>query len=180
MRLLQRDEQVAHRVVGRKAWEQIKRKWFLIREEDKGDQLLEAKRLFFIELSKYRKFYVLIQWLKSNPSQQEAKSVYEEINLRWHDDEAYRVKQLQKALNKSKEMIKKHKRRVDELQPDDEDTETQEPFSLQDFNEALASLELVAGFTIDNYDTLPLGKYEAMNKVTKRRADARERSNNRT
>lgn len=176
IRLLSRNDAVAERVVGKISWHKIKEKWLLSREDDKGSQLLEARRALLLETCKFNKVRILAQWLPSI-DEEKAKEVFKEIRVGWDDDFDKRAQRLKRLLNKHSEMAKKHARKVKELE--EGDGEEVKEFTIDDFNQAIASLELV-GFSIEDYEKLTLAKYEAISKTVKKKADATERANTRT
>ncbi len=176
IRLLSRNDAVAERVVGKISWHKIKEKWLLSREDEKGSQLLEARRALLLETCKFNKIRILVQWLPSI-DEEKAKEVFDRIRIPWDDGFDKRAQRLKRLLNKHSEMAKKHSRKVKELEKPEE-AESKE-FTIDDFNEAIASLEMI-GFNIEDYEKLTLAKYEAMNRTVKKKADATERANTRT
>ncbi|EAR14673.1 hypothetical protein [Robiginitalea biformata] len=171
IRLLQRDEAVAHRVVGAGAWRRIKERWLASREDEKGDQLLEARRRYLLESCKHGKVQLLIRWVTSAPEDKQ-KELFEALRISWSDDKKARGQQLKKLLNKHKELVKKAKRQLEALEKPEEEGE--EPkFTMDDYDRSMASLELM-GFHVEDYKTIPLGRYEAINSVARKRLDAQK------
>jgi len=175
IRLLQRDEVVAHRIMGRTAWEKIKAKWVEARDEETGEQLLEARRRYLLEVCKMNKVNLLIEWTKRAPEEKQ-KEVFAEIGISWIEDKPKRYKKLQGLLNKHLELTKKFKRAVEALEKPPEDGPGEGPakFTLKDFYEGLASMETM-GFHIEDYRTLPLSRYEALTAVAKKQMEARKK-----
>ena len=129
-----------------------------------------------LETCKFNKVRILSQWLPSIDDEK-AKEVFKEIRVAWDDGFDKRAQRLKRLLNKHSEMAKKHARKVKELE--EGDGEEVKEFTIDDFNQAIASLELV-GFSIEDYEKLTLAKYEAISKTVKKKADATERANTRT
>lgn len=121
-----------------------------------------------METCKLNKVRILIEWLPRSDEERQ-KEVFKLIRIPWSDEPQARAKRLAKMLNKHTELVKKFRRQVEELEPDEEES-TPPQFSIKDFNESMASLETL-GFTIEDYRSLPLAKYEAITAVARRRLE---------
>jgi len=157
-RLLKRPDEVAVRVIGNeKKWENFKMKWDNDHSSLESEQNLEQQKKVSLAFIQGQKASLTLKWLML--TDQDPKPVIEELGYKWHDDplemKAYLEKQLNKSINKyelESAALKQIKK------PDDEEGSN---FTI---DEAIASLDIM-GFTVDDHNTLTIGKYNAMSKV---------------
>lgn len=162
-------------MVGAGAWKKIKGQWAEAREDEKGAQLLEARRRYLLEACKFNKVRLLCEWIPRAPEEKQ-QEVFEAIGIPWNEDPAARAGLLVKMMQKHGELVKKFKRALDDLEAPEDGPGDAPGFTMKDFDEALASLETI-GFTIGDYMTLPLARYEAMNAVAKKKLEAQSKKN---
>lgn len=180
-RLMQRDIQVPYRLYGRGRWNNIVEKWQENRGEKVSEVMLEAKRKVLLETIQFNKISLLIHWLKKDKPQ--AKEIFEKTRIKWSDDKAERDQTLSQLKIKAEEKLKIYEAQLARLQEnekkvvdDDEKKDVdddEEEFTEAKLNEAIASLEL-HGFDIPDYNSLTLGKYDAMTAIIRKRTEKQQ------
>lgn len=136
--------------------------------------MFEARKLLVLETCKHNKISLLLQILECPEEIVVQAFTLAEITLDATKEQRY--KRLSRLLNKHKELIKKYNRRVKTLDKKDDEEDDDKGFTTDDFNQAIASFESL-GYTIEDYNTITLGKFEAISKIEKQRKDGRGTDN---
>lgn len=167
-RLLMRPDAVAIRVVGNeKKWERFKQNWENDNSSIESENQLEQQKKVSLAFIQGQKAALTIKWLAL--TEQDPRPAIEALGYKWHEDPKQMIAYLNKIVNKS---ISKYENEsaILENQKGTDDGEEGEKI---DFNidEAIASLDMM-GFTIDDHETITIGRYRAMSKVAERKLNA--------
>jgi 2',3'-cyclic-nucleotide 2'-phosphodiesterase (5'-nucleotidase family) len=150
-----------------KVWEEIKDEWRERHPSGEGIELNSAlKKVMLENIELNKRIYVLR--LASN-YQGDIKELYKVAKLRFVEDPDQRYKNLIKEIEKSKSKTEIFEARFSKIQEQIKESKKKDAgrkIKLKDINASIASLEL-HGFTIDNYEQLTCGKYDAITKIIK-------------
>lgn len=160
-RLLQKDDSVAHRILGKTKWEIFKRKWAESSASEKGEALFETKHSMSLAFVQMNKAFSVLRWL--SVTLEDPKEKITEWGYTWHDDPIEMVEYLTKKANRALDRYEIETANVERLEKSKEEPE--EEFNVDD---ALASLDMM-GFTLGDHNTVTIGKYRAMSRVAERR-----------
>jgi len=158
-------ERGPRRFLGKRKWDDLLRRW---EEDDKSiesDRLLEDQIRAALSLAKTQKATTALKWLAvtgTNP-----KILFEQWKLPWREDPEELVKALTAYITKHNSQYENNLIMLQatiEQQKSAEDDKHAEPFNIDD---AIAGLNL-AGFTINDPETLTIGQFRAMNKAISR------------
>ncbi len=178
------DEKNIH-LLGIENKEKAVENWELIKEEyRKRHQSPEAKSLLSAykkALGSYLDFEKKVSLLKFMLLAKDlSKEAFEASNMKFTGDDKTDYDNLKKEIDKSKSKKEIFTARLNKLQGEissKNKNEDEDCLNRQKLNECLASLEL-AGYTINDYNTITCGKYDAMTRVISKQNNGK-RSNNR-
>lgn len=148
------------------SWDKIKTKWEIETRDDKGDPIFEKHRQIVIltaQLAKYKAIYV---WM--NNTKRDVAGLLKEVGVSLPEDESQRNKAIEKEIKKITKKIELTSKEIDRLKGDEKDEEGEVELDIQGIYDGIAALDF-AGFHIEDYDKLTIGKYLAMTKVAKER-----------
>lgn len=145
-------------------WEVIRNKWILLHEDWDNDTYSKSKQRVLKHQSIYNKLLFLKE--RSSLSEKGLKELFEKIGRRWVEDSEKRNKQLEKDIAKNKKLHEIYSGEKKGIEQEKE--EVSEKASLKTAMECIASLEM-SGATIPDYETLTLGKYDALTHILKKK-----------
>lgn len=152
----------------KKVWEGIKNEFQERHPSKDSRDLVEAQRKVVKNYVELNKLFLLLEISIKTIS--DKKVFFEKAKYKYIEDENVRAEKLISEINKKKTTFEIFDARLKKLEKDLEENRVDEDIdadvSLSILNESIASLELL-GFTIENYQTLTCGKYDAMSKVLK-------------
>ena len=158
-------------------WERIKGEWEERNPGKDGIRLTSAYKKVLFQSIKLNKELLLLKLLIQGESDQ--KEMFKAAGIRYHEDPVKRYEHLDREISKSSQKLQIYKAQYDqvekEIRESNQNQERNKP-SISDINRAIASLEL-SGFTIENYETLTCGKYDAMTAIQAERARKSKKKN---
>jgi len=161
--LLSGPERKAHLLLGAEKWRKLLQKW----EEDddslESTRLLEDQKKVALPLIKAQKMAIALRWCVS--TKLDRKALFDESNIPYREDLSEQVAVLARYIEKLKSQ---HENNLIQLQATLEQQRTTGGGSDFTVDDAIATLNL-AGFTINDPNTLTIGQYKAMNRTIQRK-----------
>ena len=147
-------------------WAHLKEEWTVRNPTDEYIQVIEAHRKVIVEQLKLKRDIALFRFILNY--KKDPKEIYKELGLSYSDDPEIRVKNLTINISKSKQKLKIFTAQRDRLEKEIKDNPANYEEVKTNINEVLASLEL-HGFSISDYDTFTLGRYDGVTTVIKKK-----------
>jgi hypothetical protein len=154
-----------------KVWERIKEEWNEKHPSPDSKRLLDAYKKVLYESVKANQQITIINFL--NGYDGDHKHFFEKYGFKWIEEEDKRIDYLLNQASKHKQKCELYEAQLLKLQKEAEDNQESEvensDNTLAVLNKSIASLEM-HGFTIENYENLTCGKYDAITEVIKEKA----------
>ncbi len=152
----------------KKVWEGIKEEWQERHPNKNTSKLLSAYKKVLLESVSIKRDVALFQYIMG--AKGDLKPLYEELDIKYHDNEADRYKYLLEQIEKSKSKLEIFDARLKLVEKEcEESKQDSEVMGFADLNKSIASLEL-HGFSIENYENLTCGKYDAITELIREKA----------
>lgn len=169
----------------KKEWDAIKEEWVQRHPSPEQRDVLQAYKNAMTRSIELSKLIAALKYMAifTDVDPEKQKEVFKEARIRWNDDPLKRLEALNKMLKKAQTEKQIHDARYEKLVKEVKEAKEQEKkiekkMSIADINKSIASLEM-AGFSIDNYETLTCGKYDAMSAILRAQNEKLKQNGNR-
>lgn len=156
--------------------ENVEDLWVSIKEEFQerhpsadSRRLVDAQKKVIRESAELNKIIVLFHIVMNNEPGADLSNSYSIAKIKYIENHSDRLKDLETRVVKIETKLQIFQAKLEKIEKEIEETKESNislDTTMSELNEAIATLEL-NGYTIDNYDTLTCGKYDAISKVTK-------------
>lgn len=169
-KILQDESKIEDYNITIEQWNDIKEQYNLAHPSQEDKAILDLYSKVMGQDVNANKYIILLKIIKQGAT--DLKGFFEAAKVRYTGDLEKDVAYLNKQISKSKQIATIEQERLRKLTEEIKERariSPPEPLTDKKINEALASMEL-AGFTIDNYDTITCGKYDAITQVLSKKA----------
>ena len=160
-KILKDDSLIDKYGISKEDWETLKETWNERHPTAEGSKLIEAHRKVIIEGLKLKRNINLFKALLLHKG--DGKELFEVVALKYYDDPIKRIEYLKKEVQKSEQKLKIFDAQREQIEKEVSEQKEEHREEI-DVNEVIASFEL-HGFTINDYETFPLGIYDAYTKL---------------
>jgi len=167
-RILQNPDLLEELKLSKDDFETLKEQWSERHPTAESTKLVEAHRKVIIEGIKIQRNIHLFQSLSTYNG--DIEELFEVIGMKYDADPTVRLEKLKKEIVKSEQKLKIFDAQRDIIEKEIKETQ-QDRNDNVDINEVMASFEL-HGFTINDYETFPMGRYDAYTKLISKKEKA--------